>query len=47
MIFSRKLFTNGTLHQPRQRGQHVDGWIDLSVVELTVNKNLSLRNVSC
>ena len=38
--------TNGRLHQPGERGQHVDGRIDLSVVELPVHVYLALGNVA-
>ena len=30
MIFARHSFTNGGLHQSRQRGEHIDRGIDLS-----------------
>ena len=46
VILPCQLLTDGTLHQPRQRGQNIDGWIDLSVVQLTVNKDLALGNVT-
>jgi hypothetical protein len=42
MIFPCKLFTDSTLHESGQRGQDVDRRVDLSVVELTINKDLSL-----
>jgi hypothetical protein len=42
MILPCKLLTDSTLHQSRQRGQDVDGRVDLPVVKLTINENLSL-----
>lgn len=29
MVFTGHSFTDGGLHQSRQRGQHIDGWVDL------------------
>lgn len=46
MILPCKFFTNRALHQPRQRRQDVDRRIYLTIVQLSVNKNLSLRDVS-
>jgi hypothetical protein len=38
---------NGLLHETRKRGEHVDGRIDLLVVELSVDEDLSLGDVAC
>jgi hypothetical protein len=46
MILPRKFFTDRALHQTRQRRQDVDWRIYLTIVQLSVNKNLSLRDVS-
>ena len=45
VIFSSQLVTNRTLHQSRQGREDVDRWVDLSVVQLTVHKDLSLGDV--
>ena len=37
---------NGRLHKSRQRREHVDGRIDLPVVDLPVDVDLTLRNVA-
>ena len=44
MIFS--VLFNGLLHQPGEGGEHVDGRVDLLVVKLPVNENLSLSDVT-
>eukprot|EP00050_Salpingoeca_kvevrii_P005899 m.286285 g.286285 ORF g.286285 m.286285 type:complete len:410 (+) comp11542_c0_seq1:188-1417(+) len=46
VILARHLVTNGRLHKTRERGQHVDGRRDLTVVQLTVNIDLALGNVA-
>lgn len=46
VILPGKLLSDSTLHQSRQRGQNVDRRVDLPVVELTVDKDLTLGNVS-
>lgn len=45
VVHSGHAFSNGGLHQSRKRGKHVDGRVDLSVVELSVNKDLALCDV--
>jgi len=47
MIFTSKLFTDSTLHETRQRRQDINGWVDLSVVELTIDKDLTFCDVTC
>ena len=44
-MLASKLLTNGALHQTGQRGQHVDRWVYLPVVQLTVDEDLALRDV--
>ena len=46
VILPGEFLTDSTLHETRQRRQHVDGRVNLSVVELTVDKDLALRNVT-
>jgi len=40
------LDSNSRLHESGERGEHVDWWVDLSVVEISVNEDLSLGNVT-
>jgi len=40
------LNTNGGLHQSGERGEHVNWWVDLPVVKVTINEDLSLGNVT-
>ncbi|KAI6761576.1 hypothetical protein HG531_002129 [Fusarium graminearum] len=47
VILSGHALTNSRLHQTRQRRQHVDGWVDTTVIESSVNKDLTLSNVTC
>lgn len=44
MIFS--VFLDGLLHEPGERRKHVDGRIDLFVVELPVDEDLALGDVA-
>lgn len=37
---------NGLLHETGKRGQDVDGWIDLFVVELPIDEDLPFCDVS-
>lgn len=46
VILPRQLLPDRRLHQPRQRREHVDGRVDLSVVELSVDRDLTLGNVT-
>lgn len=46
MILSGELLSNGRLHKTRERGQDVDGRIDLLVVELTIDEDLTFRNIT-
>ena len=44
MILS--IFLDGFLHETGKRGQDVDWWIDLFVVQLPIDENLSLCDVA-
>lgn len=46
VIATSELLTNGRLHKTGERWQDVDGWVDTLVVELTVNEDLTLGNVT-
>ena len=46
MIPASHSFSNGRLHQSRQRRQHVDWRVDLSIVKLPVHIDLSLGDVA-
>ena len=46
MILPGHSLPNGRLHQSGERGQNVDWGIDLSVVELTVDVDLTLGDVA-
>ena len=45
MIFS--ILFDGLLHETGQGGQHVDGRVDLFVVQLSVDEDLSFGDVAC
>jgi hypothetical protein len=53
VIFSGKFLagmvieSNSGLHKTRQGGEHVDFWVDLSVVEGTINENLAFSDIAC
>lgn len=46
MILPGKFFTDSALHETRQGGQDVYRRVDLSVVELSVDENLTLRDIT-
>jgi hypothetical protein len=46
MIFPGQFLTDSTLHEARQGRQDIDGRVDLSVVQLTVDEDLSLCDVT-
>jgi len=46
MILPCQLLTNSALHQTRKRRQHIDGRVDLPVVELPIDEDLALSNVT-
>ena len=39
--------TDSRLHQTRQRGEHVDGWVDLPVVQGVINEDLTFSDIAC
>ena len=39
--------SNAAYHEARQGRKHIDGWVDLSVVELAVHIHLALSDVAC
>jgi hypothetical protein len=47
VILSCTALTDGRLHETREGGQHVDWRVDTLVVKLTIDEDLSLRNVTC
>lgn len=47
VVLPRQLFADRTLHQPRQRRQHINGWVYLSVVQLPIDEYLSFGNIPC
>ena len=42
VVLSGKLLADSALHQPRKRGQNVDWWVNLTIVELAIDEDLSL-----
>ena len=44
MVFTGHSFTDGGLHQSRQRGQHIDGWVDLKGKHEIREVNIQQRN---
>jgi len=46
MILPSQFLANGTLHKTGQRGQNIDGGIDLSVVQLTVDEDLPFSDIA-
>ena len=46
VVLARHTLADGRLHQPRERGQHVDRRVDLPVVQLPVDVDLALGNVA-
>merc|ERR1712079_796025 len=46
MILSCHSFTDSRIHQSREGGQHVDRWIHLTIMQLPVDVDLSLCNVT-
>ena len=46
MVFAGVAFSNGGFHKARERWEHVDGRIDTFVVELTVDEDLTFRDVA-
>mmetsp|Transcript_45814 Transcript_45814/g.114867 ORF Transcript_45814/g.114867 Transcript_45814/m.114867 type:complete len:213 (-) Transcript_45814:915-1553(-) len=46
VVLARHALPDGALHEARERGEHVDGRVDLPVVELAVDVDLALGNVA-
>jgi hypothetical protein len=46
VVLPGHVLTDGRLHQTRQRWQHVHWWVDLPVVQLPVNVDLTLGDVT-
>lgn len=46
VVLAGKLLADSALHKTRQRGQDIDRWVDLPVVQLTVDEDLALRDVT-
>lgn len=47
MVNSGHALSNSRLHESTERWQHVDGWIDLSVVQVSIDKDLSFCDIAC
>ena len=47
MILSGQIFPNGTLHESREGWKDIDGWVDLSIVQVPVHNDLPLCDVPC
>ena len=45
MVFSGHAFTDGRFHQSWERWQHIDWWINLAIMNLTINVNLAFCDV--
>ena len=45
MVLSGHSFSNSRFHQPGKQGQHIDRWVNLSVVQLSVHIDLPLSNI--
>lgn len=46
VVLTGHALTDGGLHQTRQRWQHVDWRVDLPVMQLTVDVNLSREHIN-
>lgn len=46
VVLARVALANGRLHQPRERGEDVDGRVDAAVVQRAVDKDLALGDVA-
>jgi hypothetical protein len=47
VILSGQFLSDRTLHESREGWEDIDGWINLSIVQVPVNNDLPLRNVAC
>jgi hypothetical protein len=41
------IFLNGFLHQTGERRKDIDWWVDLFIMELTINEDLTFCDVAC
>ena len=46
VVLAGHAFTDRRLHETRQRGEHVDRGVDLTVVELAIDVDLTLSDVA-
>lgn len=46
MVPSSATLTNSRLHETRQGWQHVNWWVNTLVVQLTVNEDLTLGDIT-
>lgn len=46
MVLSGHALANSRLHETTQRGKHIDGWVNLPIVQLTIHVHLALSNVT-
>lgn len=46
MINSGHSLTNGGFHESGQGWEHIDGWIDLPVVQVSINEDLTFGNIT-
>ena len=46
VVLSCAALTDSRLHETREGGQDVDRWVDTLVVQLTIDEDLTLRNVT-
>jgi len=47
MIVSCHTFTNSTLHQSGKRWQHINWWVNTSLVHVSIDVDLTFCNITC
>jgi hypothetical protein len=47
MILSGQFLPNGALHKSRKGGEDIDRRVDLAIVQVSVDNNLPLCDVTC
>ena len=47
VVFAGMAFADGGFHEAGEGREDVDGWVDTFVVELTINEDLALSDVTC
>lgn len=47
VVFARVALADGGFHESGQGGEHVDGWVDAFIVQLAVDEDLALGDVTC